>query len=42
VIGAGAGAGTVLLDGHDRLDLQRGTEVTITSGDPRNQRPIQR
>jgi outer membrane lipoprotein SlyB len=34
VIGAGAGAGTVIVGGRDQLDLQRGTEVTITSGDP--------
>jgi hypothetical protein len=39
-IGAGGGAGTVMVEGRDRLDLQRGTEVTITSGDPRNQRGI--
>lgn len=39
-IGAGGGAGTVLVEGRDRLELQRGTEVTITSGDPRNQRTI--
>jgi hypothetical protein len=38
VIGAGGGAGTVIVEGRDRLDLQRGTELTITSGDPRNQR----
>jgi hypothetical protein len=38
VIGAGGGAGTVMVEGRDHLDLQRGTEVTITSGDPRNQR----
>lgn len=35
-IGAGGGAGTVLIGGRDQLDLQRGTEITITSGDPRN------
>lgn len=40
VIGAGGGAGTVILERRDRLDLQRGTEVTITSGDPWNQRTI--
>jgi hypothetical protein len=34
VIGAGGGAGTVIVEGRDRLDLQRGTEVTITSGAP--------
>ena len=38
VIGAGGGAGTVIVEGKDRLDLQRGTELTITSGDSRNQR----
>ena len=32
VIGAGGGAGTVIAQGRDQLDLQRGTEVTITSG----------
>ena len=32
VIGAGGGAGTVIAAGRDQLDLQRGTEVTITSG----------
>jgi len=32
VIGAGGGAGTVIASGPDQLDLQRGTEVTITSG----------
>lgn len=38
VIGAGGGAGTVVVEGRDQLDLQRGTEVTITSGSS-NQRP---
>ncbi len=38
VIGAGGGAGSVIVGGRDRLDLQRGTEVTITSGDPSHQR----
>jgi hypothetical protein len=32
VIGAGGGAGTVIAAGRDQLELQRGTEVTITSG----------
>jgi len=32
VIGAGGGAGTVVVEGRDQLDLQRGTEVTITAG----------
>ena len=32
VIGAGGGAGTVIAEGRDQLDLQRGTEVTINSG----------
>lgn len=39
-IGGGAGAGTVLIEGRDRLDLPRGTELTIISGDPRNQEPM--
>lgn len=38
VIGAGGGAGTVFIEGRDSLDLPRGTEFTITSGDSRNQR----
>lgn len=33
VIGAGGGAATVMIDGRDRLDLPRGTEVTIIAGD---------
>jgi hypothetical protein len=33
VIGAGGGAGTVIAEGRDQLDLRRGTEVTITSGE---------
>ena len=40
VIGAGGGAGTVIASGRDRLDLRRGTELTITSGVPLNQRTI--
>jgi hypothetical protein len=40
VIGAGGGVGTVFIEGRDRLDLPRGTEFTITSGRPWNQRPI--
>ena len=40
VIGAGGGAGTVIVEGRDRLDLQRGTEVTITSGDPASLRTL--
>lgn len=32
VIGAAGGAGTVIAQGRDQLDLQRGTEATITSG----------
>jgi hypothetical protein len=40
VIGAGGGAGSVIVSGRDRLELPRGTEVTITSGDPGNQRTI--
>ena len=35
-IGAGGGAGTVIAGGRDQLDLQRGTEVTITSSDARD------
>lgn len=38
VIGAGGGAATVMIEGRDRLDLPRGTEVTITSGGPRDRR----
>jgi len=37
-IGAGGGAGTVIVQGRDRLDLPRGTELTITSSVPRRQR----
>ena len=37
-VGAGVGAGTVLVQGRDQFDLQRGTELTFTSGDPRYQR----
>ena len=33
VIGAGGGAGTVIAQGREQLNLQRGTEVTITSGE---------
>jgi len=40
VIGAGGGAGTVLIGGRDQLDLERGTEVTISSGDPRNRQTL--
>jgi uncharacterized protein YcfJ len=36
-IGAGGGAGTVIAQGRDQLDLQRGTEVTITSSAARGQ-----
>lgn len=38
-VGAGVGAGTVIAQGTRRLDLPRGTEVTVTSGahgEPRN------
>ena len=38
VIGAGGGAGTVIFEGRDRLELERGTEVTIISGAPWSQR----
>ena len=34
-VGAGVGAGTVLVQGHDQFELQRGAELTFTSGDPR-------
>lgn len=34
VVGAGVGAGTVIAQGRDRLELPRGTELTITSGAP--------
>ncbi len=34
-VGAGVGVGTVIVQGRDRFDLQRGTELTFTSGDPR-------
>ena len=37
VIGAGGGAGTVVVEGRDQLDLQRGTELTITSSAARSQ-----
>jgi hypothetical protein len=40
VIGVGGGAGTVFIDGQDRLDLPRGTEFTITSGSSGFERPI--
>ena len=42
VIGAGGGAGTVIVEGRDQLDLQRGTEVTITSGSSSQQPEIVR
>ena len=32
-IGAGGGAGTVIAEGRDQLDLQRGTKLTIISSD---------
>lgn len=34
-IGAGVGASTVFIQGRDHLDLQRGTELTISSAAPR-------
>ena len=37
VIGAGGGVASVFIEGRDGLELQRGTEVTITSGDSRTQ-----
>jgi hypothetical protein len=36
-VGAGVGAGTVIAQGRDRLELPRGTELTITSGAPGEQ-----
>lgn len=33
-IGAGGGVATVFIEGRSDLELQRGTEITITSGDP--------
>ena len=39
VIGAGGAVGTVFIEGRERIDLPRGTEFTITSGRPWNQRP---
>ena len=38
VIGAGGGAGTVIVQGRQQMNLQRGTEVTITSGDTDDRR----
>jgi len=32
VVGAGGGVATVMVEGRDRLDLRRGTAVTITAG----------
>ena len=37
-VGAGVGAGTAIVEGRDRFDLPRGTELTVISGDPRNRR----
>ena len=36
-IGAGGGVASVFIEGRGGLELQRGTEVTITSGDSRAQ-----
>jgi hypothetical protein len=36
-IGAGGGAGTVIAQGRGQLELGRGTELTITSGNAENQ-----
>jgi hypothetical protein len=36
VIGGGAGAGSVILQGRDDLNLQSGTEVTISATSPNN------
>jgi len=33
-VGAGVGAGTAIVEGRDRFDLPRGTELTFISGDP--------
>lgn len=35
-IGAGTGAGTVVLQGRDNIDLQPGTEFTLTASAPNN------
>jgi hypothetical protein len=35
-VGAGAGAGSVLIQGRDNLDLPSGTEVTVRASSPRN------
>jgi hypothetical protein len=40
VVGAGVGAGTAVVEGRDRFDLQRGTQVTFTSGSPWNRRGV--
>jgi len=37
-VGAGAGAGTVLIQGRDTLDLPGGTEITLRSSAPRDNR----
>jgi hypothetical protein len=37
-VGAGVGAGTAIVEGRDRFDLPRGTELTFISGDPRYRR----
>jgi hypothetical protein len=37
VIGAGGGVASVFIDGRGELELRRGTEMTITSGDSRDQ-----
>lgn len=38
VIAAGEGAGSIIVEGRDQLDLQRGTELTITPSAPRSRR----
>ena len=37
-VGAGVGAGTAIVEGRDRFDLPRGTEVTFSAGEPRYRR----
>jgi len=35
VVGGGVGAGSVIVEGRDQLDLARGTEFTIIASAPR-------
>src|SRR5436309_5748546 len=39
ILGAGGGAGSVYVQGRNELDLERGTEITIRAGAPRNIEP---